>query len=270
MRQYKIKEFSRRSGISPDTLRYYEKIGVFSPGRREENSYRTYTDYDLLDALQLRFLRGIGAPLADLQPVRSPHDLDQVMGQLAREERELEEEISAAAARLERVRMLSRELKECLVMEGKCQLARYPAMYSLYLPEQVDEAAAGVISRWVAAMPYAHVSFCIPEEEVDLNPGTKMRARIGYGILASYARELGIEPEPPLAATEPCEGVRCILAVGDPFFPKAEEFLPFTSFLREQGLTPEGPWHYRLRFFYEGPGQERRYFIAMRVKTRKG
>ena len=269
MREYKIKEFSQRSGISQDTLRYYEKMGLLSPSRQKENSYRTYTDYDMLEALQLRFLRGIGAPLSDLTPVRSPHVLDQVMGQLAREERELEKELASVTARLKRVRLLSRELKECLAQEGKCQMAQYPAMYSLYLSEKVNEETALLISRWVMAMPYAHVSFCIPEGEVSMTPGSKMKARVGYGILASYAKELGIEPEPPLIATEPCEGVRCILSVKDPFFPEAEEFLPFVSFLEDEGLVPTGPWHYRLRFFYDVPGRGRRYYIAMRVQTEK-
>jgi MerR family transcriptional regulator, copper efflux regulator len=38
----KIAEFEIATGISRDTLRYYEKIGLLTPPTREANSYRCY------------------------------------------------------------------------------------------------------------------------------------------------------------------------------------------------------------------------------------
>ena len=50
----KIGELARLSGTSPDTLRYYEKIGLLAPNLRSSNGYRQYNQETLQ---QLRFIR---------------------------------------------------------------------------------------------------------------------------------------------------------------------------------------------------------------------
>lgn len=44
---YKINEVSQITGISIDTLRYYEKIGVISPKIDQHNNYRYYEAWDI-------------------------------------------------------------------------------------------------------------------------------------------------------------------------------------------------------------------------------
>ncbi|MGH3738228.1 MAG: MerR family DNA-binding transcriptional regulator [Micromonosporaceae bacterium] len=42
-----IAEASDRSGLSIDTLRYYERIGLLDPPARDSGGRRTYTEDDL-------------------------------------------------------------------------------------------------------------------------------------------------------------------------------------------------------------------------------
>lgn len=42
-----IKEVSEKYGISTDTLRYYERIGVIPPMNRDEKGYRDFSEKDL-------------------------------------------------------------------------------------------------------------------------------------------------------------------------------------------------------------------------------
>lgn len=42
-----IKEVSTMYNISADTLRYYEKIGLIDPVKRNENGIRDYKEIDL-------------------------------------------------------------------------------------------------------------------------------------------------------------------------------------------------------------------------------
>ncbi|WP_295162655.1 MerR family transcriptional regulator [uncultured Brachyspira sp.] len=42
-----ISEVSKKTGLSNDTLRYYEKIGIIPEVQRSRNGIRNYTDYDL-------------------------------------------------------------------------------------------------------------------------------------------------------------------------------------------------------------------------------
>lgn len=38
-----IKEVSQRLGMTPDTLRYYERVGLIPPVNRNKNGIRDYT-----------------------------------------------------------------------------------------------------------------------------------------------------------------------------------------------------------------------------------
>jgi DNA-binding transcriptional MerR regulator len=42
-----IKEISERFGLSQDTLRYYERIGLIPPVNRNKNGIREYTEEDI-------------------------------------------------------------------------------------------------------------------------------------------------------------------------------------------------------------------------------
>ena len=56
----KIREVSRRYGISEDTLRYYEREGVIPPVRRDAGGRRDYTEQDLYWVEVAQCLRSVG------------------------------------------------------------------------------------------------------------------------------------------------------------------------------------------------------------------
>ena len=56
---YRIKEISQLFGIGPDSLRYYEEIGILSP-RRGPNGYRLYGMSDIYRLNVIKDLRQIG------------------------------------------------------------------------------------------------------------------------------------------------------------------------------------------------------------------
>ncbi len=62
-----IKEFSKISGISSYTLRYYEKIGIFKEIRRNASGHRAFTEEDLLWAEFVNRLKETGMPLEQIK-----------------------------------------------------------------------------------------------------------------------------------------------------------------------------------------------------------
>ena len=62
----KISEISKITGIKPDTIRYYEKIGLLLV-KRSDNSYREYLEADTQTLLQVRFLRRLGVGISDIK-----------------------------------------------------------------------------------------------------------------------------------------------------------------------------------------------------------
>ena len=59
----KIAEVSDRYGISSDTLRYYERIGLIWPVNRNVSGIRDYTDLDLRRVEFIKCMRSAGLPI---------------------------------------------------------------------------------------------------------------------------------------------------------------------------------------------------------------
>ncbi len=61
-----IGEAARATGLSEHTLRYYEKVGLIPPPRRDGNGLRRYAPQDLRWIGFLQKLRATGMPLKDM------------------------------------------------------------------------------------------------------------------------------------------------------------------------------------------------------------
>jgi DNA-binding transcriptional MerR regulator len=59
----KIAEVSEQCDISPDTLRYYERIGLIPPVNRTESGIRDYDDIDLRRVEFIKCMRSAGLPI---------------------------------------------------------------------------------------------------------------------------------------------------------------------------------------------------------------
>lgn len=62
-----IQEVSQATGLTTHTLRYYERIGLIHPIRREENTRRCYTADDVGWIDFLMKLRATGMSIKDMQ-----------------------------------------------------------------------------------------------------------------------------------------------------------------------------------------------------------
>lgn len=56
----KISEVSEQSGLSVDTLRYYEKVGLLPPVNRTDGGIREYTELDLRRVNFIKCMRRAG------------------------------------------------------------------------------------------------------------------------------------------------------------------------------------------------------------------
>ncbi len=62
-----IKQMAQETGISIDTLRYYERIGLIDPVDRADNGHRRYGDKDVRRVDFLKRLRATGMSISDMQ-----------------------------------------------------------------------------------------------------------------------------------------------------------------------------------------------------------
>ncbi len=59
----KIAEVSQRYAITPDTLRYYERVGLIPPVNRSASGIRDYTELDLRRVDFIKCMRHAGLPI---------------------------------------------------------------------------------------------------------------------------------------------------------------------------------------------------------------
>ena len=59
----KIAEVSEQYGLSSDTLRYYERVGLIPPVNRNESGIRDYNELDLRRVEFIKCIRSAGLPV---------------------------------------------------------------------------------------------------------------------------------------------------------------------------------------------------------------
>lgn len=67
MAEWYVKELSRLTNVSVQTLHHYDRIGLLVPSIRQANGYRLYTEKDLLKLQQIIALKYFGFDLAQIK-----------------------------------------------------------------------------------------------------------------------------------------------------------------------------------------------------------
>lgn len=65
----RIKELGDHAGVQPDTIRYYERVGLLGPARRAPNGYRDYDKAALEDLQFIHKAKALGLRLRDIRDV---------------------------------------------------------------------------------------------------------------------------------------------------------------------------------------------------------
>lgn len=65
-----IGQLAKKTGVSVDTIRYYEKIGLLEKAKRTAGNYRHYSEQMLSELLFLKHCRELGITLQDIQKLK--------------------------------------------------------------------------------------------------------------------------------------------------------------------------------------------------------
>lgn len=63
---YTVGQIAKQVGVTPKTLRHYEKIGLFSPTARSVSGYRLYSDEDVNRLREILYYRELAFPLREI------------------------------------------------------------------------------------------------------------------------------------------------------------------------------------------------------------
>ena len=65
----RIKELGERAGVTPDAIRYYERVGLLGRAPRASNGYREYGEETLEDLRFIHKAQALGLKLQNIQEV---------------------------------------------------------------------------------------------------------------------------------------------------------------------------------------------------------
>lgn len=246
MKRYSIHEFSRRSGISTDTLRFYEKKHLLKPTRNEQNNYRYYTDYDLLELQNIYFMRSFSTSLNDILPEKLPYAIDTQLGRIQFEIDHLNQKIEALKTLKNRIERSASTLAEIKSGINVCREYPIKPRYVLHYDDDPTPDHS-IISDWMQKMPLTVSLLTIRSPDFSFDSQTAMPVRIGLQIVETFANTQQIHLDPPVTFLPASPGIRCILRLRDPLHPTAADFAPVLQYLKANSLKPARDWAFGIR-----------------------
>lgn len=73
---YTVHQLAKLAGVTPRTLRYYDKVGLLSPATHGKNGYRYYGEKEMVRLQQILFFRELEFPLEDIKRMMHRPDFD--------------------------------------------------------------------------------------------------------------------------------------------------------------------------------------------------
>lgn len=124
-----IGEVSAHTGLTPDTLRYYERLGLLPAVSRNTGGQRRYSDTDLG---RLRFIRRAQSMDFSLEEIAGLLQLRDQPGDVREEVRGMtEQKLKAIEARIGELTLLRDELsnlvEQCQASDGCCPIIQHMA-----------------------------------------------------------------------------------------------------------------------------------------------
>lgn len=145
-----IKEFARLTGIKPENLRFYDRIGLLCPEMRGKNNYRYYSSHQLNLAYLIVNLRGLDVGIDDIKryaacptPENTLALLSQQQIRIEEERRQLEEMEVIMRMYSDMIKEALRHGEEALFLEEKAQ---EPIFLCPPIPKDMDEEEGGLFS----------------------------------------------------------------------------------------------------------------------------
>lgn len=242
--KYRIGEFSRLLGVSPDTLRFYEKCGLLLTDKDPQNKYRSFSRQDALDIWNLHMLRSLDMKISDIGQLRKQGSLELQTKYLHQRETAIKAEIDKLNAKHQRLLQLTK-LYDLIHEVGIANISdSMSASYAQYIlgddfsaSEQVNKK----MPQWLAGLPFTYVAFEIPYNSL-VGADEHLSIRLGLGILEKNLQKAGFIPGEDATYYSPQKSVaQFTVNTYDIFDLKKKDLAAFYTFLTENRLSITGP-----------------------------
>lgn len=233
----KVHEFSARLGIPASKIRYYDRNGVISGKRLDENNYREYDITHALDIYNALMFRSFDMSVSQAAQINSSCRLKDVNDWLSRHILEVEQQIALEKMRLERLEQMKAyfsDIKEGQTRVEKFQLQKNYEVWTFGTDNVPDGKTAHTARILAEHLPYSYVALKIPEKSLfgDVN----YQVQAGLGILEENRRKCGIDLDGAAFEIAGAERLTIWLEKENPFLLSRSDLEPIFKEARSQGV----------------------------------
>jgi len=137
--KWTIGEVAKLFAISTDSLRYYEKSGLLSSHRHEQNSYRYYGYDDLVILMDILTFRSMELPVKDIRQALCEMDIAAMKNLLQENQQALEQKIKLLSEQSRQLEKLTERYEECQQHLGKFSIVNAPLFKSKFLSLDAED-----------------------------------------------------------------------------------------------------------------------------------
>ncbi|MDR0514049.1 MAG: MerR family DNA-binding transcriptional regulator [Coriobacteriaceae bacterium] len=114
-----IKEFAELTGVKETTLRYYDKLNIFSPAVRNANGYRYYSPFQIITIKTISLLQDLDIPTKTIIEMAHNRTPESMLELLVEKTNELEEQLINVSRSYDVVKTISRIINLGLLAKGE-------------------------------------------------------------------------------------------------------------------------------------------------------
>lgn len=137
--KWTIGEVAKLFSISTDSLRYYEKSGLLSSHRHEQNGYRYYGYDDLVILMDILTFRSMELPVKDIKQALCKMDIPAMKNLLQENHRSIEQKIKILNEQSRQLEKLTERYEECQQHFGKFSIVAAPLFKSKFLSLDAED-----------------------------------------------------------------------------------------------------------------------------------
>lgn len=116
-----IQELSKKTGLSKDTIRYYEKIGLLPKAKRSSNGYREYNENLIIKINMINIAKELGFSLSEIK------ELTKLLFENSLTRKTMAKKLSAKLIEIDQkiksLQAIKKEIKN--VQAGRCYYKQY-------------------------------------------------------------------------------------------------------------------------------------------------
>lgn len=204
----KISDISAILGISPQSVRLYEKHGIVKMEKDAETGYRYFSRPELNTLLNARHLRAYDFNLPEIAVLLNDAALDEICPACDARIDAMERELERRKAVLEHLKEERQHIAQAISTVGQCRICTSPSFYFLpYMANDVllrSPALRAALREWSACTPFvSRVSF-VSRERLSSREADMLT---GYFLEKKHA---GMLPQSALNPARFCPPVRCV------------------------------------------------------------